>query len=129
MHKTAGFSSKLHITKRKIGHSFRRLGNPPSEGPELVIITHPCPETTEQLPPLKFLFSFGKRTDQPLGAVTATGLPSSILYAWDSHADHRSFVESEAYFRIFSPHHMIDRNDNGVNISRLQMARQLRPTA
>ena len=41
-----------YITKRKIGHSFHRLSNPPSEGPKLVIITHPCPETTGQLPPV-----------------------------------------------------------------------------
>ena len=41
-----------YITKRKIGHSSRRLGNPPSKGPKLVLITHPCPETTGQLPPV-----------------------------------------------------------------------------
>ena len=34
---------RSYITKRKIGHSFRRLGYPPSEGPKLVIITHPLP--------------------------------------------------------------------------------------
>ena len=35
------FFLEVYITKQKIGHSFRRLGNPPSEGPKLVIITHP----------------------------------------------------------------------------------------
>ena len=39
---------RSYITKRKVGHSFRTLGY---EGPKLVIITHPCPETTGQLPP------------------------------------------------------------------------------
>ena len=43
---------RSYITKRKIGHSVHRLGNPPSEGPKLVIITHSCPETTGQLPPV-----------------------------------------------------------------------------